>query len=479
MDPAHQTQFGNGLSETFLSPPVMLLVLLAGVAVLCLPRSKAIVPFLFTALLIPTDQVLLVGSFHFPVVRLLLVFGYLRVLKNALSGNKVLGGGINGIDKAFLVLVVVSVINGNLLWRAMGEFYFQLGEMYSAIGSYFLLRYLIQDDEDVRRALRTIACVAAIVAVVMIGEQSTGTNYLYKSLGGARAGLGVVMRDDHIRAMGSFAHPNLAGTFGGFMFPLFVGLWSRKEPLDRKYAIVGLLSSLTIPFATGSSTALFGLMGGIVALCFWPLRRRMRIIRWIVALTLITLHIVMKAPVWHLISRVDLTGSSSSYHRFQLLNQCIIHFWDWVFIGTRDYGTWGWDMWDLSNQYVLIADQAGLIPLIAFLIILVLAFRYVGNARKAIATVGNGRMEFFMWTVGACIFANVVAFFGIGYFDQTVVAWYAILAMIIVITNFARVTPPEIRTDSLTDTSGHRFDRAGVIASRHSNTTGHWSAKIV
>jgi hypothetical protein len=449
MDPAHQTQFGNGLSESFLSPPVLLLVLLAGLGILLLPRNKAIVPFLFTALLIPTDQVLLLGSFHFPVVRLLLVFGYLRLLKATVSGDKILSGGINGIDKAFLVLTFVIAIDGNLLWRAMGEFYFQLGEIYSAIGGYFLLRFFIRDDEDVRRALRTLACVAAIVAVVMVAEQATGTNYLYKVLGGARADIQVLERDGKLRATGSFAHPNLAGTFGGFMFPLFIGLWSRKEPIDRKYAIVGLLSSLTIPFATGSSTALFGFMGGILALCFWPLRRRMRIVRWIIALTLITLHMVMKAPVWHLISRVDLTGSSSSYHRFELLNNCIIHFWDWAFIGTRDYGTWGWDMWDLSNQYVLIADQAGLIPLIAFLIIVILAFRYVGNARKAYEKDGDGRMEFYMWTFGACTFANVVAFFGIGYFDQTVVAWYAVLSMILAVTMFSRSVPVESQSSPI------------------------------
>jgi hypothetical protein len=32
--------------------------------------------------------------------------------------------------------------------------------------------------------------------------------------------------------------------------------------------------------------------------------------------------------------------------------------------------------------------------------------------------------------LGASLFANVVAFFGISYFDQTIVAWYALLAMI-------------------------------------------------
>ena len=40
------------------------------------------------------------------------------------------------------------------------------------------------------------------------------------------------------------------------------------------------------------------------------------------------LHLVMNGPVWSLIARVDLTGSSSSYHRYYLLDNCIRHFSD-------------------------------------------------------------------------------------------------------------------------------------------------------
>jgi cbb3-type cytochrome oxidase subunit 3 len=138
----------------------------------------------------------------------------------------------------------------------------------------------------------------------------------------------------------------------------------------------------------------------------------------------------MKAPVWHLISRIDLTGGSSSYHRFQLVNQCILHFRDWWLIGTKNYPNWGWDMWDLSNQYVGIADVSGLIPLLAFVAIIVFAFQYVAKSRRLAS---NKREELFVWALGAALFANVVAFFGIGYFDQTIVAWYALLAMIPVV----------------------------------------------
>jgi len=163
--------------------------------------------------------------------------------------------------------------------------------------------------------------------------------------------------------------------------------------------------------------------------------------RWAIAITLVALHLVMRAPVWHLISRIDLTGSSSSYHRYELLNQCILHFREWFLIGTKNYANWDWSMYDLSNQYVAVADPSGLIPLLCLIAMIVFGFKYLGRARKAVE--GDRQQELFIWAIGASLFANVVAFFGIAYFDQTVIAWYALLAVISAVTLAARKAQTE------------------------------------
>ena len=80
------------------------------------------------------------------------------------------------------------------------------------------------------------------------------------------------------------------------------------------------------------------------------------------------------------------------------------------------------------NQYVAAADTTGLIPLLSLLAIIVFGFKYVGRTRRVVT--GDRRQEFFIWGIGASLFANVVAFFGISYFDQTIIAWYALLAII-------------------------------------------------
>jgi hypothetical protein len=286
--------------------------------------------------------------------------------------------------------------------------------------------------EDVKRALRALVYVSAVVAVVMTVEQATGRNP-YALLGGANAWWydSVQLRDGKLRSTGSFAHPILAGTFGAILLPMFVGLWW-SDRKNRGLAALGVVAAPVIALAANSSTCLLGFLGGVLALCLWPVRGWMHPIRWGIALLLISLHIMMKAPVWQLIARIDLAGGSSSDHRYQILNQCIRHFFDWAAIGTKDYALWGWGLWDLGNQYVFVADTAGLIPLIAFLAMIVLGFKYLGRARRAAH--GDRTQQLFLWALGASLFANVVAFFGISYFDQTIVAWYGLLAMICAVT---------------------------------------------
>jgi hypothetical protein len=425
-------RFGGGVEQTFLNPIVLIATILAGWIICASRRRNALVAFLTAGILIPPDQILLLGPVHLPILRILGICALGRVCWTKLGRKQpVFASKVSGMDMAVFAFGTFTLIDGLILWQARQELFFQLGQLLTILGVYIPLRFFIRDENDIKHAIRTFACIAALVAAIMVVEHVTGRNVVYSALEGARASvLGTAInRDDHLRAAGTFAHPILAGTFGGILLPLFIGLWL-KEKESRKYAAVGVVSSGVISFAASSTTALFGLFGGIAGLCFWPLRRRMRIVRWGTVLTLLSLHIYMRSPVWHLISDIDLTGNSSSYHRYQLLNQCIIHFWDWVFVGTKNYADWGWDMWDLCNQYVAVANQSGIIPLASLVTIIILGFRYVG---KRWPLSRDRRQQLFTWAVGAALFANVVAFFGVSYFDQTIIGWYAVLAMLQVI----------------------------------------------
>jgi branched-subunit amino acid ABC-type transport system permease component len=53
----------------------------------------------------------------------------------------------------------------------------------------------------------------------------------------------------------------------------------------------------------------------------------------------------------------------------------------------------------------------------------------VVKAREA--WVDNKNMQLYNWALGGALFANCVGFFGISYWDQTQVVWYAFLAVIV------------------------------------------------
>ena len=446
-EPKH-IRFGGGVSDTVINPIVLGAVLIAGLLICFSSRSRALVAFLTAAILVPTDQVLLIGGAHFPMLRVLVIFGIVRMVREKFSfQSKILGGGWKQLDSAVVVFASFTAVDGILLFPESSALVFQLGNLLSVLGVYFLMRFFIHDMEDLMRAIRALAYVSAVVAVVMAIEQLTGRNP-YALLGGANASwYGTVhVRDGKLRATGCFAHPILAGSYGASVLPMFVGLWW-KDKKSRGTALLGMVAATVVTLAANSSTCFLGFVGGLVALCMWPLRDKMRPIRWGIALMLIGLHIVMKAPVWQLIARVDLTGGSSSDHRYEILNQCIRHFTEWVLIGTKNYASWGFGLWDLGNQYVFVADTSGLIPLVAFLVMIVLGFKYSGRARRAAQ--GDKRQQLLIWALGASLFANVVAFFGISYFDQTIVAWYGMLAMMCVVSvrlTVKKTPPAELKT---------------------------------
>ena len=422
-------RFGGGVSETVLNPVVLAAILVAGLLLCFWPRRRAIVPFLLASILIPMDQVLLIGSLHFPMLRLLVLFGFVRMLKDRLSSRtRILTGGINKIDIAVILLAVFIAVNAILLFQESAAVVNQFGILYTVFGVYFLLRFLIRDEDDAVRAIQTLAWVAAVIAVIMMYEFTTGHNP-YALLGGARISqyASLAVRENRFRAQGPFAHSILAGTFGAILVPLFIALWWKGRQY-RKIAVIGVISATVMTVTCNSSTPILAYAAGVLALCLWPARKWMRAIRWGVVLLLIALHIVMKGPVWSLIEKIDISGGSSSYHRYMLVDQCIRHFGDWWLLGVKDTSVWGWDMWDTANQYVSTADYSGLLPFALFVAVLVYGFKYVGRARRSAGT--DKRRALFVWAIGSALFANVVAFFGISYFDQTMVAWYALLATI-------------------------------------------------
>lgn len=419
-----QFQFGGGLHETLLHPIVLVAMIVAVVLILFLPRKYVIVPVLLTTLLVPQGQQLFVGGFHLFVLRIIILFGCVRILSTRLlSRTEVAAGGFNSVDKAFALWAIFRALATIILFGSMAAVTGECAFLLDAFGGYFLLRFLIRDCDDITRAAKVLALIAVIVAYGMLNEKIHSQN-MFGLLGGVP--VVPIVREGVIRAQGPFGHPILAGTFGGTLVALFFWLW--KIAKSKLLALIGVIASAVIAFTASSSTAIMAFVAGTFAICFWPFRKRMRQIRWGILILLVSLHLVMKAPVWFLIARVDVVSGSTSYQRALLIDQFVKHFSDWWLVGTYESDSWGADMWDHTNQFVAEGETGGLATLICFIAMISLSFGRIGRARKAVE--GDSQKEWYLWILGAALFSHIVGYFGISYFDQTRISWWALLAMI-------------------------------------------------
>ncbi len=422
-------RFGGGASETILHPAVLIAMLIAIALIFFLPRKYVIWPVLAAAFLIPLGQEVLIGGLHFFVFRIIVLTVGVRMLVSMFSSpDGIFGKRLGGLDLVFLLWALLRAIAGVLVFSFnTGAVVYQCGFLLDAVGGFFVIRYLIRDEEDVFRTVRALAAITIVIAGCMVFEKVHQVN-LFGVLGGVRAVPEV--RGGTVRAQGPFQHELLAGTFGATLFALFFLLW--KSGKAQILGIVAMIASTSIVVVSASSTAIMAYGAALVGICAWPLRRHMRTVRWGIVAGIVGLSLVMKAPVWFIIQHLDVVGGSSGYHRAMLINDFIVHFPDWWLMGTSENGRWGTNMWDLCNQYVSEGQLGGLATFICFIAIICMAFSKVGIARKAVE--GDREKEWYFWLFGAALFSHTIAFFGISYFDQTRVSWFALLAMVVTAT---------------------------------------------
>jgi hypothetical protein len=426
--PGADHYYGGGLTSSSLHPVVLAVLLVVAVLILTVPKKHIIVPFLAGVVLIPIGQQLYALGMHWTAYRIIVLAGLARaVMIKTSSKNGLFAGGFTFMDKTFVACTLCQAAAFVLLYRDPAALINQLGFLVDFLGAYFVVRAIIRDEGGIYRTLKALAMITVILAMGMVWEQVARQN-VFGMLGGTRAVPEI--REGRTRSQAAFQHSITAGVFGASLLPLFVLLWKTRRA--KSMAMAGVAGCTVMTICSNSSTPLLTWAAGVVGICLWPVRRRMRLVRWALAVSVVALHLVMKSPVWFLIARIDLTGSSSGYHRAEVVDQFIRHFWEWWLIGTKDVGNWGWDMWDSQNEFDRVGVTGGLLALVLFILTIKRAYARIGLARKSLA---GTKGEWQLWCLGTAMFASIVSFFGVNYYDQTKIVWFILLAMIVAATS--------------------------------------------
>ena len=355
---------------------VLTFTLIASVFLITLPRRLASIPLLLGALYITRDQILMVGPAHFTVVQILITAGMIR----ALAKGEFIAGGMNNLDR-FLILWALWMFASSA-FHTSGAWVFRAGILWTSLGSYFLFRSFIQNDEDIKYVYKVLCVLLVPVAILMILEKFAGKNYMAE-LGGVS--LFPEFREGRFRAQGAFAHAILAGTVGAGCIPMALYFWKN----NRKLSLLGFLGAGGVLFAATSSGPIMMLIFSIFGLLLWKTRAYLRTFRWLALVAVIILDMIMKAPVYFLMARIDISGGSSGYYRAQLIRSAIEHLHEWWTVGT-DY-TRHWmatgqhandQHADITNHFLAMGVSGGLLLICLFVIVLVVAFNMVGKALR-------------------------------------------------------------------------------------------------
>ena len=404
-----------------------------GLLMLFLPRRFAVLPLIMTACFITLGQVINIGSMNFTMFRIIIFFGLVRIFIR----KEVFSIRLHTIDKILIAYVITSATAYILLRNGGGEAWVsQLGFVYNSLFLYFVFRALIRDLEDIKLTFKILALVAIPLAVAMIIEKATGRN-LFAIFGGVPEF--TMVRNGRLRCQGAFAHPILAGTFGATSLPFMLALWFwdwRKKWI----AALGIISVTVITITAASSGPVVTYIFVIIGMVMWLMRDHMRALRWCILLSLIGLHIIMKAPVWALIGKMSQVIGGTGWHRVMLIDAAISHLNEWWMLGT-DYTrhwmptgvTWSEKHTDITNQFISVGVNGGIISLILFIAVIVFCFKNIGIKLKEINST-EFPLKFTIWCLGVSLTSHVTSFTSVHYFDQIIVFWYLLLALITTIS---------------------------------------------
>jgi hypothetical protein len=417
-----QTGFGDFYGQTSLHPLALAVVIILTILVFTLSARRAFAPLIIAATTLPMAQRLVIAGADFTLMRILLLAYMLRILTRKENQDF----RWNRLDTAVLLWTISGTLIFTIHFGTSGAFINRIGWSFDILVTYFAVRCLVRQIDDVVGIARVLAIVSLPIAAFFVIEMITHRN-LFAIFGGMP--FETAMREGKFRCQGAFSHPILAGTFWASSLPMIWMLWKREG--SHQWAIIGTLSVLLIVFACASSTPVLTVMVALLGLALFRYREKRKVI-WVTLVTTLTvLHLfIMQKPIWHLMSRVDLIGGSTGRHRYLIFDAFVKYFDRWYLTGESNAQSWGvWQMRDITNQFILEGLRGGLLTLSFFILALLFSFGNVGRTLRGIQPLNDTASEKVVWLVGVTIMVHTFTFFGVSYFGQMTALLYIHMAL--------------------------------------------------
>jgi hypothetical protein len=370
----------------------------------------------------PSYLVVRLGVFDISVGRFVVFFFFLRCLLFSRRGFRFQW---NALDTLMCVNMGLWVVIPILVygWPTGKILENRSGMMMDTFLIYWVYRLSLRDLASLSRFLKVLPLILIPLAVMGLMESITGYlpyTELMKYCPWERPGLGVwTPRMGLMRAVGFAGHPIMFGILFVMFIPLFYSM--KHLYLRKEWCYFCLLMLMVGCFSSMSSGPW---MMGLVLLFFLYLEKKKGWIKPLIGmfiLLVLLVAILSNRPFYHVFFSYLNPIGGTSWHRAKLIELAIQHFSEWCLYG---YGGvdpgWGpalgarWT--DITNHFILIAVDYGLVGFVFFLTLFVYS---IYSLRAVYRSAGPGFLKTLCWAYGSMMAMFLITLNSCTLFDQT------------------------------------------------------------
>ena len=258
------------------------------------------------------------------------------------------------------------------------------------------------------------------------------------------------------RAMGPFSHSIMFGSCLVMFLPLIWslrhqrGYWGKLAYPLSAAVIIGALSSM-------SSGPWVMLIAMIFCLAMERQKRWVKPLLILLLLSCIGIAIISNRPFYRVILNYANPIGGDWWNRAMLIDSAIADFgkWCWLGYGGQDPG-WGAQVGDVStditNEFILMGVEYGMLGIIALCTVLATAFRGLVRAFKETT---DKELQSVYWSLGSSLVSVIAVWQGVSFFGQMTALFYSILGMIG--SSFALAKKDESSQHQLLGTGNTRY----------------------
>jgi len=447
----------------------LLIAAFGSVSVVLLSPPRALAAYVGVLVWYPSYLTVQVGTIDLSVSRIVITVFLLRCITSPCLRTRFTRDALDIWVLASLLIGMTAYYLANPSSRSFEN---RLGFFTDTAFVYVCFRLAIHDRASFVLFVKLTAVIVAALALVGLAEAVSFRHYFawlkayrrWRTPGPEMVEAIPEGRWGFVRACGPFGHPIMFGITFAMFLPLVCML--RREKGLWRYATWVLAGLLAIGALSSMSSGPWVML--IAVLFFLALKRWRQWFKHLVigALVLILLvSIVSNRPFYHVLFSFANPLGGAGWHRARLIDAAIDTVGQWWLagFGGRDPG-WGryvgmaWT--DITNHYLLIAVQSGLVGLLAFCGMLVVAVR---DLLRTVKTARDPWVVAVAWALFSALAGLMVVFMSVSLFGQPVSLFYGFLGITASLIQWQRTLAPV--TVRAVRRAAHERKPKGVILS--------------